>query len=238
MPNAFWGGADISYDFLRLLQSRNFVASNINRILRYHAHPKTYATGIPAIKLELSADDIAFLPNPDAKLANLEMQGDLASSMGFLEYLDEQLMSKVNIPPVALGKVDTMGPISGVALRLHYQPLLERNATKRMLYGDMLCDLNMRLLELAGFVTDALCCEMEWPDVLPTDTMAAANEALILDQLGIASKSTLATRLGFDYDKELTIMAEEKAYVANQQQIAFDRGQVIPEGDGSESGDA
>lgn len=221
-PNCFWGLADIEPDILNLLQARNSVCSQIARILRYHAHPKTWGSGFTAQDLRMSVDDIVILPGKEAKLQNLEMTSDLESSLEYLRYLDDQLLSLTQIPPVALGKVDSTGPLSGVALRIHYQPLLERTETKRRLYGEMLCELNRALLDLGGLGAER-DCGVTWPELLPRDEAAEAETALLYHQLGV-SQDTILQRLGFDAQAEQEKRAEEDRERAETAEIAFNRG--------------
>ena len=68
----------------------NFVASNTMRIIKHHGHPKTIGTGMRASEVqETAVDGFWSVPNPDAKIANLEMQSDLGSSMAFLQLLQQ-----------------------------------------------------------------------------------------------------------------------------------------------------
>jgi hypothetical protein len=221
-PNSFWGLSDIEPDILNLLQSRNFVASNLARILRYHAHPKTWGSGFTAQDLRMSVDDIVILPGKDAKLQNLEMTSDLESSLEYLRYLDDQLLSLAHVPPIALGRVDRTGPLSGVALRILYQPMQERTEVKQRLYGELLCGLNRALLELGGLGAEQ-DCGVIWPEILPVDEQAEAETALLYEQLGV-SRDTLMTRLGFDAQAEAAKRAEEDRERAETAEIAFNRG--------------
>ena len=45
LPNEYYGLSDLPEDVLRLNRSINFVLSNLARIIRYHAHPKTWGRG-------------------------------------------------------------------------------------------------------------------------------------------------------------------------------------------------
>ena len=92
-----------------------------------------------------------------------------------------------------------------------------------MLYGAMFEELNRALLELGGFGANRHCSAV-WPEPLPYDI----NEALLADQLEIASKDTLASKLGFDYDKEKPKIEEEKQSSTEAARKAFDNGNVPP----------
>jgi Phage portal protein, SPP1 Gp6-like len=218
--NDFWGESDLPNDILNLLEGINSVASRYNKIIRIHSHPKIYTTGIGSAKLDLAVDKVISLPNENAKLQALEMQSDLASTMALLEKLIELLAMQARIPLVALGRPDNLGAISGVALQIRYQPLLEKNESKRLTYGDLLVELDQRLLSMGGF-DDGIATELHWPDVMPQDLLAERQVWVIDEELGIVSKETLATKAGYDWDAESTLRAQEAqdatAQMAQQQ---------------------
>ena len=47
---------------------------------------------------------------------------------------------------VSVGKVDNIGALSGVALEILYQPLMELTYVKQMTYGPLLEEVNRRAL--------------------------------------------------------------------------------------------
>lgn len=128
----------------------NFAASNINRILRFHAHPKTIGTGFPAAQLQTTAvDQFWTVPSADARVFNLEMQSDLASSRAYKADLEEGMHQVSDTPrfdPVTVN----LGALSGVALRILYGPLLSKTEDKRGTYGGLLARVNRALLIMAG----------------------------------------------------------------------------------------
>lgn len=221
-PNEFWGVPDIEEDLVALNRSINFVLSNLVRIIRYHAHPKTWGRGFTAQQLNIAADETIVLPSADAELHNLEMQSDLASSLALYERLREALFLSARVPEVATGKLDRAGALSGVALNILYQPLLEKTETKRRTYGDMLVELNRRLLALGGFGEENRTV-IHWPELLPGDPRAEAETSVLLQQLGV-SQDTLLQRLGFDPDLERQKREAGSAELGEQLLTAFERG--------------
>lgn len=206
-PSSFYGLSDLEPSVLELVKGINRTVSNLQRILRYHAHPKTIAKGMSPDDLRVGVDDVLFIPDTGT-LENLEMTSDLNSSMQFYERLMDALFETARIPQVARGKLDQAGALSGVALRILYQPLLEQTSDKRRLYGDALEDLNERLLVIGGF--DEVEVTLHWPELVPTDPMADANTALALKDVGV-SIDTLLARLGFDPVLEAQKKADEAA---------------------------
>ncbi len=223
-PNEFWGLPDLPEDVLQLNQGINFVLSNLARIIRYHAHPKTWGRGFTANQLNIAVDETIVLPSPDAELRNLEMVSDLSSSIALYERLREALHEVTRVPEVATGKLDSAGALSGVALNILYQPLLEKTETKRRTYGDLLIELNRRLLALGGYGEDNRTV-LHWAKLLPRDMLQERQAALLDHQLGV-SKNTLLQQLGYDAEMEQQKRAEEDAVLGEQLLGAFDRDQA------------
>jgi len=199
--NDFWGESDLPGDVRHVMDAITRVASNYNRIIRLYAHPKLWTRGMGSRSIDASIDAVIHLPSDTAELHALEMQSDLGSTMALLEKLLDILAMMVRIPLVALGQPDQMGALSGVALQIRYQPLLEKTESKRTGYGDLLIEIDRCLFAMGGF-GDAIGTALHWPEVMPADPMSE-RQALILDEsLGVVSKQTIAARLGYDYDKE------------------------------------
>ncbi len=221
-PNEYYGIPDVEGDVIALNDAINFVLSNMARIVRFHAHPKTWGKGFSAKQLSVAVDETIVLPSPEAELHNLEMQSDLEASIRLYERLREALHEITRVPEVATGKLDRAGALSGVALHILYQPLLEKTRQKRMTYGEMLVELNRRLLEIGGFGPDN-ATTIHWPELLPKDLMQERQAALIDMQLGV-SQDTILQRLGFDPELERAKREATSADMAEKMLEAFDRG--------------
>lgn len=225
MPNEFYGISDIEQHVLSINNAVNFVLSNMARIVRTHAHPKTWATGTTAKQIDISVDQMVCLPQ-NATMQNLEMQTDLGSSLELYKRLKELLHEVARVPEVATGKVDGLGPLSGVALKILYQSLIEKNQTKQLFYGDLLQELNCRALEIGKQPESTII--IHWQDPLPKDVKDEAEAALILEQVGV-SKNTVLTELGYDPEAEAEKCAEEAqtaADLGSQLLDQFDKGAV------------
>ena len=92
-----WGISDLEEADIN--DAINFVASDIQRILRYHAHPRTVGTGFTAAALQNTAvDNFWTIPAADAKVSNLEMQSDLASAYNMWSGLREAYAKITGVP--------------------------------------------------------------------------------------------------------------------------------------------
>jgi len=222
-PNEFWGTSDIEPDILEVNNGINFVVSNMGRIIRYHAHPKTWGKGFSANELKIAVDETLVLPSPEAELHNLEMQTDLTSSNEFYKLLKETLHEVSHTPEVATGKLESAGNLSGLALQILYSPLVEKTEMKRLLYGDMLVELNRRLLEIGGFGSNNVT-ELHWQAILPEDEKQKRETALVDKQLGV-SNDTLLMQLGYNPDLEREKVARQTDALGQEILTAFDRGE-------------
>lgn len=198
LPNVLWGESDLEPDIIEICKAINFAMSNRNRILRFHAHPKTWGSGFNPDSVRMDVDTITVIPNPEGVLKNLEMVTDLQSSENYTRELKEALFMISRTPEIASGKVDNIGKLSGVALKLLYGPLLSKTGTKQVLYGDMFDQVNSRLLELQGTSSErAEQMSTEWHNPLPVDSIEDAQAATLKKALGV-SQDTLLQQLGYD----------------------------------------
>jgi hypothetical protein len=223
LPNEFWGLSDIEGDVLELNNSLNFVLSNLKRVIRFHAHPKTWARGVMDNELHVSPDEVIILQSENGELHNLEMQSDLSSSITLYDRLREALHEVSRVPEVATGKLDGIGALSGLALQILYQPLIEKTEVKRRTYGGLVVELNRRLLDLGGFGPDNVTA-LHWPEMLAADTMAERQTAIIDKELGV-SRDTLLQQLGYDPDLESKKRQSEQAELGDSLLASFDRGE-------------
>lgn len=227
--NDVYGLPDITDDVIALQDRVNFVAGNISKIIRYHAHPKTWASGIIAgktpEKASWGADEMITAP-AGATIQNLEMQSDLASSQQYLLTLRQAMFDitrTVDLDSIA----DKVGSLTNFGLRVLYQDFLQKIETKRELYGDAIEELARRLQILAGY--EPLEATVVWPEILPinkAETMQAVEKSIAL---GILSKETGAVEMGFDWEKERERLENEAALGDNigaQLLRAFNRGQA------------
>lgn len=228
-PNEPWGTPDLTDDLIQMNSGLNFTQSNTSRILKFHAHPKTYATGLSATQINIGVDDLICLPSSDAKLANLEMHSDLSSSLRFADTLRADMDEQSRVPAVALGRLESLpkGNISGVALQLLFQPLIEKTVQKQRLYGSGIRDVTRAAMVVAGKIGledyEDYEVTLHWQNLLPVDDLSAAQTALILKQLGV-SNDTILQQLGYDPDAEADKSAEEDAKQLEQ----FGKGQGMP----------
>lgn len=217
-PHEVYGLSDLEPDVLRLCTSIERTASNINRILRLYAHPRTWGRMVgEALNVDANPGSIIQLQHPEAELHNLEMQSDLGSSIEMYRRLVAALHETTRIPEVATGKLDSAGQLSSLALRILYMPLIQKTESKRRTYGHAIQQMLTRSLEIMGY--EGVEPEITWPELLPTDPMMERQVAVLDEQLGV-SRPTILAALGYDPANEAALAQEQQ----QAQDAAFNQG--------------
>ena len=206
--NKVYGQDEIS-DAVNTQNKYNFTMSNTGKIIKHHAHPRTIFKGIGKSQIEMlddSVDSAIILNNPDADAANLELQSDLVSSREFSKDLKQNMatiMREIDMSAIE----QNIGNITNFGLRILYTDAIDKNNTKRMLYGEALEQVNRILLVLAGFEGEQSDPgEIKWGDALVTNILEeiqADQQALsmgIVDKQSVAERSIYKDRYGMDWD--------------------------------------
>lgn len=224
-PNSYWGKADLRMDILHLNDVLNFLLSNRQRILYYHAHPSDIFFGVRGLgDIDTSPGGAICIPNPNAKVQHIEMAGDLAALANAIEEVRESMDELSHVPSVAVGRLKNLpGVPSGVALKVAYRPLIAQTLQKRALREAVYIRLCQHILELGGYGPDRQV-QVHWPEMLPTDELQEAQQAAIWQGIGV-SRDTLLQRGGFDPDVEAEKRQEEADEEAEQR--ATDQANAI-----------
>jgi hypothetical protein len=209
LANESLGKSDL-HDILPLQKEFNEKTTDVSDIINYHAAPITLIFGAKSNNLSKGANKVwGGLPK-DAKVENLELKSDLASSMNYIDLIKKALFEIGNMPHDAFGSETNVSNTSGVALHIKNQPLMDITNMKRKTYGEGIEQINriiiryLYLYGLNGFDKakfDALTPRQRWvystdfPNPLPKDE-------LIQMQL-IAQKITLQLMTRIDALKEL-----------------------------------
>lgn len=171
-PQSFWGDSDLTDADLN--DTINFIASNTNRIIKFHAHPRTIGLNISKDQIQATGIDEFWAVNQDgANIYNLEMSSDLGSSLAHLDRLTSSFHQVTATPDLSPDRVQ-VGALSGFALSILYGPLLAKTEGKRRRYGAMIQRINAALLELGGFGQN-IVTEIKWPNPLPVDKAEKAE---------------------------------------------------------------
>lgn len=196
-PNSYWGRSDIEDDVRDMNYAMNRALSSMQRILRLYGHPRPWVAGVTPEQIQLliqGVDRILTLPD-GAQLQQLEMSGDLGASIDFLRQLKSAFSDVAKNPQIDPEKLGSIGGLSGVALRILYQPLLEQTGLKRGTYGDALVEANRRLLVLGDIAPSPVT--INWPNPMPLDVKETTDALVAQRELGLSQETALET-LGYD----------------------------------------
>jgi hypothetical protein len=208
IPNSYFGMADLSEDVLHLIGRLNLVLSNWMKSVLHHAHPKQWGSGFEADELRTAPDETTVLPSKDARLELLEMKGSVQPMDQLYVRLRDALNEIARLPEIATGKMENIGVLSGLAMNILYQPLLELTSERRVLAGPELEELSQNILTMAGYKGLTVSCE--WPELLPGDPTTEGKVLAQDKELGIVSTETISRKRGYDPDKEKARIAREE----------------------------
>jgi hypothetical protein len=213
-----YGKSDID-DVIGIQDKSNFVTSNTGKIIKFFAHPETIGTGfsVSDVKnLDTAVGSFKTITNENAKVFNLEMNSDLASSVAFGQNLRQSIFDiarEIDISSMA----DKLGQLTNFGLQVLWGDALDKNDTKRQLYGDALLELNRRLLVLAGFEKQASNPgAIAWGNPMPVNIKEELEaDDIALNKLQIIDRESLNkkyfSRYGVDYETVKANMAKQSA---------------------------
>lgn len=227
-PKSVYGKPDLTEPVLKLISYISRLDSMCGKTVRVHSSPKPYAKGLRKQDLEWGTDGMLFLGNGltsgqksvEAEIGLLEMKGDLGGAIAYRKVLREGLAEMTGVPEVATGKLENVGQLAGVALRIMYGPLIEKTEKKQLRYGRMIKECAQMLLRIGrieGSVT------LNWPDPLPGDEKAKTDVAEAKLRVGF-SRDTVIKELGGNPDEERQKRELDAADTGTQLLNAFDRG--------------
>jgi hypothetical protein len=218
-PHDPWGRSDLEdlYDACREINSR---ISTLSRILDLSGAP------IAVLENVDGSDGIAVRPGatwelPEgarAYLLDLLGGGGVQLHVQALDLLFRALHDLSETPRTAFG--DSGRNLSGAALEVEVQPLLQKVARKRRGWDAFYRERNLRLLDLLErFGGEPLAgwrrMEAIWPSVLPGDLDGQVRNAALLVERGIHSRRTAVASLGGDDPEgEFRKVLEEQAMSA------------------------
>jgi hypothetical protein len=213
---SFWGESDLAdlYDVCREINRRMSVLAQVLEL-----------SGAPIAVLENVDGSEGISVGPGAKwelpegsrayLLDLLGSGGVSLHVDYIGQLFRALHDLSETPRTAFG--DSGRTISGAALEVEIQPLIQKVARKRRQWDAFYQERNRRLLDLlerfGGHDLGGLRrTETIWPNVLPSDAEVAVRSAVALVDAGIQSRRTALATLGVtDPDAELARVAEERA---------------------------
>lgn len=216
-----YGMGDLE-DIIPLNVELNTKRSDISEIIDYHSAPITCVFGAKIGNLEKGANKVwGGLPK-DAKVANLELQGDLGASTNYTESLKTAMCEIGGVPETVLGGANAISNTSGVALQYMNLPLIEKTRVKRQCTKTSLETVNKMILHIAlleGLIEkpdniskkDFLYNEVTLPDTLPKDELLELQKLEAEMKLGLECRHGAMERIGKeDINQKLAEIDKER----------------------------
>ena len=150
LSREFYGLSDMD-GIIDLQREMNEKSTDISDIINYHAAPVTIMQGAKASQLERGARQIWSGIPQDAKIFNLELQGNLTASQDYLQFIKTSTLEIAEVPKILL-ETPAISNTSGVALHLQYQPIVDKTKRKVPFYQKGLEDINYFILRIAALL--------------------------------------------------------------------------------------
>jgi hypothetical protein len=205
-PNGYYGEDDVTGP-IHLNDALNFNLSNSQRIIKNYADPKTILTGATTDDINRQPGGLISVPQPEARVYNLEMNSDGA----FIQWLAGVITAGLwgaggMIDPQSIK--DRVGDLTNFGLRVLYNRAIKKTEKKRLLYAEAFDQIAKRGLAIAGATPPETVATI-WPDVLPEDETVEVATLMQELQAGIIGKETYRERRDYDNDREVDRLAGE-----------------------------
>jgi len=200
-PKKFWGISDIPV-IIESQRELNRAVSQLSRILELSGNP------IAVLENVEESSDIAVRPGSvwnipeDARayLLDLLQGGGVRLHIDFIELLFRIIHDVSESPKAAWGGSER--DLSGVALEIEMQPLLQKVRRKRLIRAAVYRRRNEMILALAerflGQSFGEVYHRIVWGPVLPRDFQRQVTNEVQLIQSGVHSRKTAMDGLGID----------------------------------------
>ncbi|MFH0941724.1 MAG: phage portal protein [Chloroflexota bacterium] len=227
-PKKLWGVSDL-VPIMEGQQELNRALSQLSRILELSGNP------IAVLENVEGSQDIAVRPGavwnlPEdsrAYLLDLLQGGGLNLHIDYINLLYRSLHDLAESPRAAFG--GTERDLSGVALEIELQPLLQKVSRKRIIRSATYNRRNRLILDLLekyrGEDFGPLRLRTVWCPVMPRDTARLVSSEQTLIQSGIHSRRRAMDELGVaDPELEFRRWLEERAQILKMNQEFNARG--------------
>jgi hypothetical protein len=210
----FWGESDL-IDLVDVCRELNGRMSVLARVLELSGAPIAVLENVdgsdgitvgPGAKWELPEGAKAYL-------LDLLQGGGVRLHIDYIELLYRALHDLSETPRTAFG--DSGRALSGAALEVEIQPLVQKVRRKRQMWEAVHRERNRRVLDLlerfgGADIGGLRETETIWPSVLPSDVDGSVRNAVALVQSGIQSRRTANAALGgTDPEGEMRRIEEE-----------------------------
>lgn len=224
-PHEVWGisEAEVVYSLNLALNS---LLTHAEVVAHRFASPRLVGFGFRRETVQMiSEESMLVIPEKNADIKTVDPRPDLASILALANQIRATVMEVAQTPDIALGRVEglNLGGLSGVALRVLYQPMIDKLAAKRRLYGRLVTEAIRRAMVVTGKAGPDQVYRIAWPDILPENVLESRQAAIMEQQLGV-SAYTILRRLGYDPEQEAALREAGATDMAERLLRAFDAG--------------
>jgi hypothetical protein len=235
-PKKFWGVSDLP-QIIESQRELNRAMSQLSRILELSGNP------IAVLENVEESEDIAIKPGAvwnlpeDAKayLLDLLQGGGVNLHINYIDTIYRTLHDLSESPRSAFGGMGQN--LSGVAMELDLQPLLQKVRRKRIIRTSVYNRRNEMILRLLkkyrGEDFENLRLRVVWGSVLPADMERKVSDEQVMVQTGIHSRRTAMNEVGVrdpDYEFKKWLEERESILKMNQELNAKSRRNGAREG--------
>jgi hypothetical protein len=204
-PHEFWGASDLE-DLVDVCRELNRRMTTLSRILEVAGYPITVLENVSGSEgIRVDAGAVWELPEASrAYLLDMLAGGGVRLHIDYIDLLYRQLHDLSETPRTAFG--DSGRSLSGVALEVEIQPLVQKVMRKRRTWEMVYRKRNAMILDLlerfGGLALGGLRqTHAVWSEVLPSDREALVRSEARLVASGIHSRRDAMAALG-DPDAE------------------------------------
>lgn len=213
-PRDFWGESDLA-DLLDVQRELNRRLSVVARILELSGNPIAVLENVEGAEgIQVGPGALWELPEgARAYLLDLLSGGGIGLHLQYIDHLYRALHDLAETPRTAFG--DAGRNLSGAALEVEIQPLVQKVKRKRRVWESVFARRNALVLDLLARFggLDIGGCRRTitlWGAILPADREALVSEQSRLVTNGLSSRRTALARLGVENpDQELRAIAAD-----------------------------
>ena len=213
-PQEFWGESDLA-DLIEVSRELNRRMSVVSRVLELSGNPIAVLENVEAAEgIQVGPGALWELPEgAEAYLLDLLGGGGVGLHLQYVDLLYRVLHDLAETPRTAFG--DSGRNLSGAALEVEIQPLVQKVKRKRRVWDSVFARRNALILDLLarfggleigpGRRTTAI-----WGAILPTDREAIVRQQVQLVEHGLSARRSALAQLGVeDPEHELALMEDE-----------------------------
>jgi len=230
-----YGDSDIEL-VEELNREYNEKMTDVSDVINYQGSPVTIVKGAKLGQVERGANRMWTMPM-DSSVENLALDGELGTSLTYLDRLRDHLHEIGDVPPAAMGGG---GKESAVALAMRFLPMYERRNLKILTYGIGLCKVNRLMLKFEALMNTTFRRKMvklpkenryrtqvTFPDPLPRDELMELEKAGKRLDLGLSTREEEMENMGKSQAEVTRTMKVGEEELVRRAQLEMNIGQEL-----------